>query len=130
MVSRVCVCWCAVYVLKTNPYVPDRVMHFLHQHPRCLARLREELLSAAPDLNQPVMYSTLQHLPYLNAVINETQRLRPVVRFGFSRVVPKDGVELEGRFIPAGVSYAIILSHITLSNLVNGLMTCSCIDNH
>jgi benzoate 4-monooxygenase len=102
---------CVVCVLTINTYVPDRITYFLNQHPRCLARLREEIFSIAPNLDQPVMYNTLRHLPYLNAVINEAQRLRPIARFGFSRVVPKGGIELEGRFIPAGVSHTIILSH-------------------
>jgi benzoate 4-monooxygenase len=79
-------------------------MYRLQQNPQCLERLRKEVLEAVPDLNQPVTYAAIRDLAYLDAVINETQRLHPIVYSGFERVVPDGGVELNGYFLPRGVS--------------------------
>jgi cytochrome P450 len=72
-----------------------RIMYRLQQNPQCLERLRKEVLKAVPDLN---------HLAYLDAVINETQRLHPIAPYAFDRDVPDEGVELDGYFLPRGVS--------------------------
>jgi cytochrome P450 len=79
-------------------------MYRLQQNPECLERLRKEVLEAVPDLNQPVTYAAIRDLPYLGAVINETQRLNPITTFSFDRSVPNEGVELNGYFLPRGVS--------------------------
>jgi cytochrome P450 len=76
----------------------------LHQHPECLERLCKEVQEAVPDLTQPVTYEAVRDLVYLNAVISETQRLRPIVRFGFVGTVPEGGAELGGYYLPGKVS--------------------------
>jgi cytochrome P450 len=80
------------------------VIYFLNENPHCLARLREEILAVAPDLSVPISYATLRDMPYLDAVIQEAQRLRPIVPHAFTRTVPKEGVELGGYFIPGGTT--------------------------
>jgi benzoate 4-monooxygenase len=79
-------------------------MYRLQQNPQCLERLRKEVLKAVPDLNQPVTYAAIRDLAYLDAVINETQRLHPIAPYAFDRDVPDEGVELDGYFLPRGVS--------------------------
>jgi benzoate 4-monooxygenase len=79
-------------------------MYRLQQNPECLERLRKEVLEAVPDLSQPVTYAAIRDLAYLDAVINETQRLHPITTFSFDRAVPNEGVELNGYFLPGGVS--------------------------
>ena len=62
--------------------------------------LQEGRLSKTPKLRE--LQDTL---PYLNACIQESMRLHAVVGMPLVRVVPDGGVELEGKFLPAGVSF-------------------------
>ena len=55
-----------------------------------------------------------KELPYLNAVLKEAMRLHPSVGFLFERHVPAGGVEICGKFIPAGTIVGInpwVLQH-------------------
>ncbi|RKP04624.1 cytochrome P450 [Thamnocephalis sphaerospora] len=72
--------------------------------PGCLDRLRAEINAAVPDRSTPITHAAVRELPYLNAVINESQRLRPISPHGMSRIVPKEGVMLGGYFIPGGTT--------------------------
>ncbi|KXS09665.1 cytochrome P450 [Gonapodya prolifera JEL478] len=55
------------------------VLYFLLKYPDAKAKLQAELDAAFPDgLNSQMMLSTLKTLPFLDAVIKETLRLRPV----------------------------------------------------
>jgi cytochrome P450 len=88
------------------------IMYRLQQNPECLERLRKEVLEAVPDLDQPVTHAAIHDLSYLDAVINETQRLHPIVSAAFDRAVPDEGVELGGYFLPKGT--VVIVSVSTL----------------
>ncbi|RKP08696.1 cytochrome P450 [Thamnocephalis sphaerospora] len=75
-------------------------LHLLYQSPERVEHLRAEVTAAAPDLSAPITHAAVRNLPYLDAVISESQRLRPVSAYGAPRVVPKGGVNLGGYFIP------------------------------
>jgi hypothetical protein len=49
-----------------------------------------------------------EYLPFLSACLSESMRLHAVVGMPLLRVVPEKGAELEGHFLPAGVSYLVI----------------------
>jgi cytochrome P450 len=49
-------------------------LHFVHRHPHVLARLRDELDALGPDAEP----DALARIPYLEAVLDETLRLRPI----------------------------------------------------
>ncbi|KXS11319.1 cytochrome P450 [Gonapodya prolifera JEL478] len=51
---------------------------FLLQHREVLQKLRKELDEAFPDSGQPISLDKLKRLPYLDAVLHETLRLRSI----------------------------------------------------
>lgn len=50
------------------------------------------------------MVEKLGKIPYLDACLEEALRIFPPVPVGLLRVVPPEGSEIDGHFIPAGVS--------------------------
>lgn len=49
-----------------------------------------------------VKWNEVRELPYLSAVINEALRCHPAAGLPLERVVPKQGLRIDGRFIPGG----------------------------
>jgi cytochrome P450 len=82
-------------------------------NPGCQEKIQAEIDAAlkAGTLNKTPKWRQLQDsLPYLNACINESMRLHPVIGMALPRKVPEGGVELEGHFLPEGVSFLYRLS--------------------
>ncbi|KAI0198135.1 cytochrome P450 [Astrocystis sublimbata] len=84
---------------NTLSYLVWAVCH----HPEVKARLLKEL-DALPD---DFSYEDLQHVSYLDHVIDETLRRYPAVPAGIPRQVPEGGTELCGYNIPAGYTVAV-----------------------
>ena len=80
---------CIVYYLLKNPVIMAKLQHEIRTRYRCYA-----------DISS----SSALHLPYLKAVILEGLRIFPPVPFALPRVVPDGGDEVDGCFLPAGVS--------------------------
>jgi cytochrome P450 len=70
--------------------------------PTKLALLLSEIDAAFPNPNDPITFAATQNLSYLNACINESMRLMPIVRAGVPRVATRTTV-LDGYEIPSGV---------------------------
>ncbi|CEJ58377.1 hypothetical protein PMG11_07034 [Penicillium brasilianum] len=70
------------------------VLYYLATHPVVYKRLQQEVDEAdgTQDIAQP--------LPYLEAVVNETLRLKPVVPSGQWRVTPPEGLFIDEVWIP------------------------------
>lgn len=60
---------------------------------------REGRIGAVPQLRE-----MKEQLPYLNACLMESMRVHPVLGMPLVRTVPEGGVELEGKWLPTGVS--------------------------
>lgn len=77
--------------------------HHLLQQPAVLQRLKEELLTAWPILLEEPGLRSLEHLPYLTAVIKESLRMSSGVVSGLLRVVPPTGTTINGVTVPPAV---------------------------
>ena len=79
------------------------VFYYLAKLPEHAQKLRDELHEASfHDANLPM--AGLRNLQHLNAVINETLRLCPPVPSGPLRNTPPEGLHVNGRYIPGGVT--------------------------
>lgn len=75
------------------------------KNPKTLAKVHAEIDAAFADgsLSSPIKYSeTTTKLPYVCASIKEAMRMHPSVGLSMQRHAPKGGIELAGKFIPAG----------------------------
>lgn len=83
------------------------VLYHLCRNTRCKDKLMEEVNERVKGegLNSvDTMPFKIGHaMPYLQACIYEALRLHPAVGMSLPRVVPPEGFELDGAFIPAGV---------------------------
>jgi cytochrome P450 len=61
-----------------------------------------------------------RELPYLQACLDEAMRLHNVTGVMFPRVVPPEGVTIEGYFIPGGVCYHPPYFMQVLTDIDNG----------
>lgn len=75
------------------------IFYRLAQDSRRAETLYQEL--AGVDTKNP---KELQSLPYLNAIINETLRIHPVLATGGLRESPKEGAFIGGKFIPGNTT--------------------------
>lgn len=84
------------------------VLYNLCKNPHCKEKLLEEIRTAVQDegLNpaENIPFKIGHALPYLQACIYEALRMHPAVGMSLPRVVPAEGLEMDGIFIPAGVS--------------------------
>jgi cytochrome P450 len=81
-------------------------------HPGCQEKIQAEIdaaLESGKISKVPKLRDLQDHLPYLNACISESLRLHNVIGMPLPRVVPEGGVELEGHFLPAGVSLPFLI---------------------
>ncbi|KAJ4366495.1 hypothetical protein N0V83_008131 [Neocucurbitaria cava] len=82
------------------------VLHCLMTHDAAMAILRkeiEEFVDGSTENGRRISFQTAQKMPYLQACIKEAMRLHPATGLPLSRVVPKEGAIIAGRYFPAGV---------------------------
>lgn len=87
---------------------------FFHQvlsTPRVHAALQAEIEQAARTGAIPadgnVEWTEAQALPYFQACLKEAMRVRPAVGLNITRLVPPEGVEIEGQFFRGGTRVAL-----------------------
>jgi cytochrome P450 len=82
--------------------------YLLAKHPELQRTLREEIHHALPedmDIKSVDLASTLEPLPYLNGIMNETLRLYPTVPLTMRQAI-RD-TDLAGQAIPKGVTVVL-----------------------
>jgi len=80
------------------------VTYYLGHNQAALHRLQVELRSNFEILEE-ITSKQLMNCEYLNAVVEEGLRIYPPAGAGhLSRIVPDGGCEIEGQWIPGGVS--------------------------
>ncbi|KAB8231135.1 cytochrome P450 [Aspergillus alliaceus] len=82
-----------------------------------LARLKSELLTVWPDLQQPPSLKELEELPLLTATIKESLRHLPMGA-SLPRVVPPTGAMISGEQIPPGTTVGMAILHVHQSEKV------------
>lgn len=93
---------------ETTAISLSSVFYFLLKHPRVYKKLMKELDDAVADGsiesrdNKTVSWAESQKLPYLDAVIQESFRVHPAAGLILERIVPPQGIDILGEFIPGG----------------------------
>jgi cytochrome P450 len=94
---------------ETTGYTTAICLYNLLENPRALARLREELETVSaitPSGWEVPSMAALRPLPYLEACVKESNRLRPTTNIMAERVVPTGGAIVAGVQIPGGTIVA------------------------
>lgn len=80
-------------------------MYELASHPESQQKLYKLLTESLPKQSQPIAsYMELSKIPLLTAVLDETFRLLPPVRFNLPRIIVQNGAVIAGHHVPAGVT--------------------------
>ncbi|KAJ2716830.1 hypothetical protein H4R19_000393 [Coemansia spiralis] len=84
-------------------------LHLLMLHPHCLKLVVDEVRSAFPAGHTIRFEEAKEKLPYLEACLYESMRIRPVAG-NLPRVIPSGGATFQGHFIPGGYSCAVSIA--------------------
>lgn len=91
---------------ETTAITLSAVFHNLMQHPFVYRKLMNEIDKAVRGGSiierryKKVSWTEAQRLPYLDAVIQEAFRLHPAVGMTQEKVVPAQGLDIAGHYIP------------------------------
>lgn len=84
-----------------------------------LKKLYQELDTVEFEQGQIIFHhEQLKHLPYLNAVINETLRIDSIAAAGLKRRAPKDTILDDRIFVPKNVINIIYINAVFSSNII------------
>ncbi|KAI1801478.1 cytochrome P450 [Daldinia bambusicola] len=89
----------------TAAAIRGTLLHLLSA-PQVYRKLKDEISSAVQDgkVSSPITYSEAKGLPYLQAVVYEGLRIRPITSSLMAKAVPPGGDTIDGKFIPGGTS--------------------------
>ncbi|KAI8931651.1 hypothetical protein NX059_011300 [Plenodomus lindquistii] len=108
---------------ETIGYTTAICLHTLLSNPRVLAKLRAELEQVSPTTASGWTLpsaAALRALPYLEACVKESNRLRQTINIPSERVVPEGGRTIGGVFIPAGTIVAVNTSGMYIDETIWG----------
>jgi len=75
--------------------------HFVLSDPDVYSCLKEEIRGA--NLSSEVSWQEAQDLPYFQACLLETMRMRPAVGLSIPRYVPQSGATIDDQHYPGGM---------------------------
>lgn len=95
-------------------------LYLITSTPGCQERLHAELDAAREQgqISASPTFEEIKRLPYFQACIAEAMRYHPTTGTTLPRVVPKGGAEIDGYFLPEGVS-SINYQHCSPFRLFN-----------
>ncbi|OTA54160.1 cytochrome P450 [Hypoxylon sp. EC38] len=90
--------------------------------PRVYQRLKDEIASAVQEgrASRPITHAEARNLPYLQGIVYEGLRIRPVATSPLPKVVPRGGDTINGKFIPEGTAIGMNLAPLLRSKAVFG----------
>ncbi|OJJ33325.1 hypothetical protein ASPWEDRAFT_174733 [Aspergillus wentii DTO 134E9] len=85
------------------------IIYYLLKNPACISRLMDEIQDRKNQgrLSDPVKLDEANSMPYLQACMYEALRLHPAVGMSLPRVVPAEGITIDGCFLPAGTTVGV-----------------------
>lgn len=84
------------------------IVYYVARDQLVQARLQAELDHALGSNTSPVVeMSLIEHLPYLEAVVNEGLRLHSTLGIGLPRVVPEGGMSILGQYFKEGTEVSV-----------------------
>ncbi|EJD03518.1 cytochrome P450 monooxygenase pc-bph [Fomitiporia mediterranea MF3/22] len=85
------------------------ITYHIASNPCVQAKLQAELDDAlGKDMEDPVVtYAQIKNLPYLEAVLNEGQRVYSTAALGLQRIVPEGGLTISGKWFPEGTIVSV-----------------------
>lgn len=91
----------------TTAVTLSAILYNLINNPRVLKKLREEIDNAADEGKfsvdgHPLSFKDSRDMPYLQVVVKEAMRMHAATGLPLWREVPAGGMEIGGRFFPAG----------------------------
>lgn len=81
--------------------------YYLIKYPAVYRKLQAILNAEFPGGEADWTYTKAKAIPYLDAIIHETLRLRPSVPSGLPRVTPPGGLQIDEVFIPGDVNISV-----------------------
>lgn len=91
----------------TTSVVIAHAIYYFIKNPQIYTKLQSILDSIFPTGDASWSYDAAKSIPYLEAIINETLRLKPPVPSGIHRQTPPEGLWIDEIFIPGDVHVAV-----------------------
>ncbi|EGR44205.1 uncharacterized protein TRIREDRAFT_70842, partial [Trichoderma reesei QM6a] len=90
------------YVTTLLMFATSYSLYLLASNPHCYRMLQAKVQEQFPGGISQWTYEAAKAIPYVDHVIHETMRLRPIVPGGMPRTVPPQGIFIDGQSIPGG----------------------------
>ncbi|KAI6371105.1 hypothetical protein MCOR25_004039 [Pyricularia grisea] len=91
---------------ETSAGLITAAAYFLLRNPKAMGRLVREVRGAFAEESE-ICNAVVSKLPYLNAVITESLRMRPPLPSGIDRKVGAGGAVVDGKFLAPGTSLQV-----------------------
>lgn len=96
---------------ETTATALSAATYYLGIYPETLKKLAAEIRSAFRS-EEDITLTSVQHLNYLQGVIDEAMRLYPAAPGTQPRIISPGGDVIVGRYVPAGVSDIFLLCRV------------------